>query len=208
MIPRYYDVTQGEVKIDGINVKDLDLDSLRKKIGFVDQETFLFSKTIKENIAFGNPDVSDEEIFEVAKIAQIHEFILGLPDGYDTCVGEKGITLSGGQRQRIAIARTILAKPLIVIFDDSLSAVDVATEKEIQKALENFIKNQTTIIVTQRLTTTSKVDKCIILKDGQIIEEGVHNELLEKEGVYSKLFESQIDGIMDLTVLQEEVVVG
>ena len=208
LIPRYYDVNQGVVKIDGIDVKDLELDSLRKKIGFVDQETFLFSKTIKENIAFGNPDVSDEEIFEVAKIAQIHDFILGLPEGYDTCVGEKGITLSGGQRQRIAIARTILAKPLIVIFDDSLSAVDVATEKEIQEALENFIKNQTTILVTQRLSTTSKVDKCIILKDGQIIEEGVHKELLEKEGVYSKLFESQIDGIMDLTVLQEEAAIG
>ena len=181
------------------------LDSLRKKIGFVDQETFLFSRSIKENISFGNPNVTDEEIYKVAKIAHIHEFIQSLPEGYDTIVGERGITLSGGQRQRIAIARTILAKPLIVIFDDSLSAVDIATEKEIQLALDNFIKNQTTIIVTQRLTTTSKADKCIILKEGQIVEEGVHEELVNSDGYYSKLFESQIDGIMDLSVLQEVI---
>ena len=202
LIPRYYDSNAGNIKIGGVDVKRFELESLRKHIGFVDQDTFLFSKTIRDNIAFGKPEAKQEEIEEVAQIACIHDYILTLPDQYDTIVGERGITLSGGQRQRISIARTLLAEPLIVVFDDSLSAVDVATEKEIRTALNRFIKNQTTIIVTQRLSMTAQVDTCLILKDGEIIEQGNHADLLQLNGTYAKLYASQIDGIMDLSMLE------
>ncbi|MFX0012817.1 MAG: ABC transporter ATP-binding protein, partial [Candidatus Hermodarchaeota archaeon] len=172
LIPRFYDVTKGAVKIDGINVQNLKLESIRKKIGFCDQETFLFSRSIGENIAFGNPLAKKEEIIQVAKISQIHEFIESLPDGYDTIIGERGITLSGGQRQSLSIARTLLADPLIVIFDDALSSVDIKTERKIQDALEALLRNRTTIFITQRLSTIKFSDWIVIMDKGTIAEQG------------------------------------
>ncbi|MHA2366280.1 MAG: ABC transporter ATP-binding protein, partial [Candidatus Hodarchaeales archaeon] len=205
LVPRYYDPNEGTLYIDGINIKSLKLQSLRKNIGFVDQESFLFARSIRDNIAFGKPDATDNDILDVARLACIHDFIMTLPDGYNTVVGERGLTLSGGQRQRLSIARTLLANPKIVIFDDSLSAVDVGTEREIQQALDNLLKQHTTIIVTQRLSLTQNADFCIVLKKGRIIELGSHQELLKLNGLYSELFKTQVDDIMDLTVLLEVV---
>lgn len=204
LIPRYYDSKIGTVMIDSINVKNYKLNSLRKHIGFVDQETFLFSKTIRENIAFGKPDANLEEITEAAKAAQIHDYVMTLPDQYDTPLGERGVNLSGGQRQRLSIARALLADPTIVILDDSLSAVDIKTEHEIQKALDILLKDRTTIMVTQRLSTTSSADKIIIINKGKIVEKGTHSELLSQNGIYSSLFETQIDGIIDLSQIQQK----
>lgn len=203
LIPRFYDVSSGSVRVDGIDVREVKLRKLRRNIGFVDQESFLFSRTIAENIAFGRPDASFEEIQRCAKIACIHDFIVGLPEGYDTIVGERGVTLSGGQRQRLSIARTLLADPKIVIFDDSLSAVDVQTEKAIQQGLNQILKGHTTIVVTQRLSVTQNADYCIVMSNGQIVEVGKHQELLANEGAYARLYQSQVDGIMDLSVLND-----
>jgi ABC-type multidrug transport system fused ATPase/permease subunit len=203
LIPRFYDVTAGVVKIDGIDVRKLKLESIRKRIGFCDQETFLFSKSIGENIAFGDPQATKEEIIQVAKISQIHKFIESLPDGYDTIIGERGVTLSGGQRQRLSIARALLADPEIVIFDDILSAVDIKTEKKIQEALEALLKNRTTIFITQRLSTIKFTDWIVIMDKGIIAEQGTHTDLLSNNGIYKRLFETQVDGIIDLEILEE-----
>ncbi|MHA1974870.1 MAG: ABC transporter ATP-binding protein [Candidatus Hodarchaeales archaeon] len=203
LIPRFYDVldNDGEILLDGIDIRKLKLDSLRKAVGFVDQETFLFSRSVHDNIAFGCPRATRYEVIEVAKIARAHEFIKKLPKGYDTVIGERGVTLSGGQRQRISIARALLANPLIVIFDDSLSSVDVKTEIEIRKATKDLLKNRTTIIVTQRLSTIKTADKIIILDKGKIVEAGTHNELLALNGVYSRLVHSQQDGLINLALV-------
>jgi ABC-type multidrug transport system fused ATPase/permease subunit len=203
LIPRFYDVTKGSVKIDGEDVRNLKLESIRKKIGFCDQETFLFSRSIGDNIAFGNPLAPKEEIIRVAKVSHIHEFIESLPEGYDTIIGERGITLSGGQRQRLSIARALLADPLIVIFDDALSSVDIKTEKKIQDALEALLENRTTIFITQRLSTIKFTDWIVIMENGTITEQGTHTDLLSKNGLYKRLFETQIDGVLDLEILEE-----
>jgi len=203
LIPRFYDVTKGSVKIDGKDVRNLKIESIRKKIGFCDQETFLFSRSIQENIAFGNPMATKEELTQVAKISQIHEFIESLPEGYDTIIGERGITLSGGQRQRLSIARALLADPLIVIFDDALSSVDVKTEKRIQDALKALLENRTTIFITQRLSTIKFTDWIVIMDKGTIAEQGTHADLLSKNGTYTRLFETQIDGVLDLEIIEE-----
>jgi ABC-type multidrug transport system fused ATPase/permease subunit len=203
LIPRFYDVTSGVLKIDGINVRNLKLESIRRKIGFCDQETFLFSRSISENIAFGNPQATREEIIQVAKISQIHDFIESLPDGYNTIIGERGVTLSGGQRQRLSIARALLADPLIVIFDDILSSVDIKTERKIQEALEALLKNRTTIFITQRLSTIKFVDWIVIMERGIIAEQGKHADLLSQNGIYKRLFETQIDGIIDLEIIKK-----
>lgn len=203
LIPRFYDVTNGAVKIDGIDVRNLKLESIRKRIGFCDQETFLFSRTIEENIAFGNPQATKEEIIQIAKISQIHDFIESLPEGYNTIIGERGVTLSGGQRQRLSIARALLADPLIVIFDDALSSVDVKTERKIQDALEVLLKNRTTIFITQRLSTIKFSDWIVIMDKGTIAEQGKHIDLLSKNGIYKRLFETQVDGILDLEIMEE-----
>ena len=192
------------VKIDGIDVRNLKLESIRRRIGFCDQETFLFSRSIGENIAFGNPLASKEEIVQVAKISQIHEFIESLSDGYDTVIGERGVNLSGGQRQRLSIARALLADPLIVVFDDVLSAVDVKTERKIQEALEALLKNRTTIFITQRISTIKFTDWIVIMDKGNIAEQGTHIDLLSKNGIYKRLFETQVDGVVDLEVIKEE----
>lgn len=203
LIPRFYDVSKGAVKIDGIDVRKLKLESIRKKIGFCDQETFLFSRSIRENIAFGNPLATNEEIIQVAKVSQIHNFIETLPEGYDTVIGERGITLSGGQRQRLSIARALLADPLIVIFDDALSSVDVKTERKIQNALEALLKHRTTIFITQRLSTIKYSDWIVIMDKGTVAEQGTHSDLISKNGIYKRLFDTQIDGILDLEIIEE-----
>ena len=202
LIPRFYDVTKGAVKIDKLDVRNLKLESIRKKIGFCDQETFLFSRNIGENIAFGNPLATEEEIIQVAKVSQIHEFIESLPNGYNTVIGERGITLSGGQRQRLSIARALLADPLIVIFDDALSSVDVKTERKIQEALKALLENRTTVFITQRLSTIKFTDWIVIMDKGTIAEQGTHTDLLSKNGIYKRLFETQIDGVLDLEIIE------
>ena len=191
LIPRFYDVTEGGITIDGHDIRDVKLKSLRQQIGIVLQETFLFSASIKENISYGKPDATDEEIERVAKVAGAHDFIMSLPDKYETRVGERGITLSGGQRQRIAIARALLLNPRILIFDDSTSSVDVETEHEIQQALQTLLKNRTTFIITQRVSTIKNATRIVVFENGQIVEEGSHEELLARDGIYAKIYRTQ-----------------
>ena len=192
LIPRFYDVTGGRVTIDGCDVRDLTLASLRRHIGIVMQETFLFSTTIRENIAYGRPDASMEEVEAAARAAAAHEFIMELPQGYDTVVGERGVGLSGGQRQRVAIARALLADPRILILDDSTSSVDLETEREIQEALQRLMEGRTTFIIAQRLSTVQQADKILVLDGGMIVQEGTHAQLVRQGGVYQKILESQI----------------
>ena len=187
LIPRFYDVDKGDIKIDGKSIYDIKLDSLRKNIGVVQQEVFLYTGTIKENIKYGKQDASDEEVIEAAKKANIHEFIMGLKDGYDTYIGERGIKLSGGQKQRISIARVFLKNPPILILDEATSALDNVTEYLIQKSLEDLCKNRTTIVVAHRLSTIKNADEIIVLTDKGIEERGSHTELIEKGGIYTEL---------------------
>jgi len=191
LIPRFYDVTEGNITIDGRDIRDVTLRSLRQQIGIVLQETFLFSASIRENISYGRPNSTMEEVVQVAKIAGAHDFIMSFPDKYETKVGERGTTLSGGQRQRIAIARALLLNPRILIFDDSTSSVDVETEHEIQKALQILLKNRTTFIITQRVSTIKNATRIIVFENGCIAEEGTHEELLEKNGIYAKIYRTQ-----------------
>jgi ATP-binding cassette subfamily B multidrug efflux pump len=194
VLPRFYDPDSGKILIDGIDIKSIKLSNLRSHIGMVMQETFLFSDTIRENIAYGKPDATQEEIVNAAKIAQIHDFIEGLPDGYDTRVGERGVGLSGGQKQRVAIARAILTNPAIIILDEATSSVDTATEKAIQASMKEIMKGRTVFVIAQRLSTIKNADKIIVLEDGQIVETGTHDELINKEGYYSKIYELQFKG--------------
>ena len=187
LIPRFYDVDKGDIKIDGKSIYDIKLDSLRKNIGIVQQEVFLYTGTIKENIKYGKQNASDEEVIEAAKKANIHEFIMGLKDGYDTYIGERGIKLSGGQKQRISIARVFLKNPPILILDEATSALDNVTEYLIQKSLEELCKNRTTIVVAHRLSTIKNADEIIVLTDKGIEERGSHIELIKKGGIYENL---------------------
>lgn len=191
LVPRFYDVSSGRVLIDGIDVRDYKLTDLRKQVGIVLQEVFIFSDTIRGNISYGKPNASEDEIIEAAKAAQIHEFILSLPNGYDTIVGERGITISGGQRQRVSIARTLLTDPKILILDDSTSNVDAQTESLIRKALENLRKNRTSLIITQRASTCESVDRVVVMDKGRIIAQGKHRDLLTSSEEYRHLIESQ-----------------
>lgn len=184
LMARFYDVTEGEVFVDGINVKDLEYNSLRQQIAIVFQETFLFSDTIAANIAFAKPDASQEEIERAAKIADAHDFIMEMPEGYQTVVGERGIGLSGGQKQRIAIARAILCNSQILVFDDSTSSVDMETEHQIQQMLKEIMDNRTTLIIAHRISSVKDADEIIILQDGEIIERGTHDQLIELKGKY------------------------
>ena len=191
LLPRFYEVLSGEITIDGINIKDFSLSSLRTKIGIVAQDVFLFAGTIKENIAYGKQEATDEEIIEVAKLANIHDFITTLEDGYDTYVGERGIKLSGGQKQRVSIARAFLKNPPILILDEATSALDNVTEMQIQQALERLSNGRTTIVVAHRLSTVKNANKIIVITTEGIVEEGTHQELIDKNGVYANLYQFQ-----------------
>ncbi|MFD4708006.1 ABC transporter ATP-binding protein [Gottfriedia sp. NPDC058432] len=191
LIPRFYDVTKGSIKIDGVDIRDYDLKSMREKIGIVLQDNFLFSDTVKSNIRYGNPSASEEEIIAAAKAANAHDFIMSLPDGYDTLVGERGVKLSGGQKQRVAIARVFLRNPSILIFDEATSALDLENERYIQDAIHELAMNRTTIFIAHRLSTITHVDKIVYIDQGQIVEIGSHEELMAKKEAYYHLFEIQ-----------------
>ena len=193
LIPRFFDVSSGVIKIDGVDIKDYDVKSLRKNIGIVPQETFLFSGTILQNIKYGKRDATFEEIKEAAKKANAHEFIKKLEDGYNTEIGERGVNLSGGQKQRIAIARAILENPQILILDEATSALDNESEKLVQDALEKLMENKTTFVIAHRLTTIENSDKIVVLQQGEIKETGTHAELLEKNGLYKSLYNKNFD---------------
>ncbi|MBK5242864.1 ABC transporter ATP-binding protein [Clostridium sp.] len=194
LIPRFYELTDGNILIDGHSIKDVTLKSLRQNIGIVQQEVFLFAGTIKENILYGRPEATDEDIIEAAKNANIHEFIISLYDGYDTNIGERGVKLSGGQKQRMSIARVFLKNPPILILDEATSALDNATEMIIQKSLENLSKGRTTLVVAHRLSTIRNADEIVVITDNGIQEKGTHDELIECEGIYSKLYNAQFKG--------------
>lgn len=191
LIPRFYDVTSGRVTVDEIDVRDVTLESLRRQTGIVLQETFLFSASIKDNISYGKSDATTAEIVAAAKAARIHDFIVSLPNGYDTLVGERGVGLSGGQKQRVAIARALLMNPRILILDDSMSSVDTETEYQIQLALEELMHNRTTFVIAQRLSTVKNADQIIVLQNGRIVEQGTHQELLEQGGIYREIYDLQ-----------------
>ena len=194
LLARMYDVDAGEILIDGHNIKDLTLESLRKNIGVIEQDIFLFSTTIKENIKYGvDREISDEEIVEYAKAAQAHEFIMSFKEGYDSIVGERGVTLSGGQKQRIAIARAFLANPKILILDDSASAIDAQTEEKIQKAMDKLLENRTVFIITHRLATIKRANKIIVLRKGKIVAQGHHDQLLKTSEDYRRVFGRHLD---------------
>lgn len=195
LLPRFYDVNQGKVTIDGSDVRDLSLKSLRKAIGIVQQDVYLFSGTVKENIAYGKPKASDEEIIEAAKKANIHDFILSLPQGYDTFVGERGARLSGGQKQRISIARVFLKDPKILILDEATSALDNESERHIQKSLEELAKNRTTVTIAHRLSTIKNADEIIVISDNGLAERGNHESLMKQDGVYAKYYRLQFEGL-------------
>jgi ATP-binding cassette subfamily B protein len=192
LIPRFYDVTEGRITIDGIDVRDVQLASLRRQVGVVLQESLLFSATIRENIAYGRPDVPDESIVAAAKAANAHDFIMEFPEGYDTTIGERGVTVSGGQRQRIAIARALLIDPRILILDDSTSSVDTKTEYLIQEALDRLMEGRTTFVIAQRLTTVQHAHQILVLDRGEIAERGTHAELLERGGLYAEIYRLQL----------------
>ncbi|NHJ06211.1 MAG: ABC transporter ATP-binding protein [Candidatus Heimdallarchaeota archaeon] len=194
LLARMYDTDKGKILIDGINIRNVTLESLRRNIGVIEQDIFLFSTTIKENIAYGaDHTVTDEEVMEYAKAAQAHEFIMSFKDGYDTLVGERGVTLSGGQKQRIAIARAFLANPKILILDDSASAIDAETEEQIQKAMDNLLQNRTVFIITHRLSTIKRANKIIVMRKGKIVSDGYHEELLKTSEDYRRVFGRHID---------------
>lgn len=194
LIPRFYDVTEGQVTIDGHDVRDVTLDSLRKQIGIVLQETTLFAGTIRENIAFGRPEASMEEIVAAAKAAEAHDFISAFSDGYDTQVGERGVTLSGGQKQRIAIARALLLDPCILILDDATSEVDYETEYRIQRALERLMEDRTSFVIAQRIATVLNADQILVLDRGKVAARGVHEELMRDSPIYAEIYYSQLEG--------------
>jgi ATP-binding cassette subfamily B protein len=192
LIPRFYDVREGAVLVDGIDIRDVDLPSLRRQIGIVLQTSLLFSDSIRDNIAYGRPDASMDEIIAAAKAAQAHEFITEMPEGYDTVVGERGVTLSGGQRQRVAIARALLLDPRILILDDSTSSVDTQTEHLIQRALDRLMDGRTTFVIAQRLSTVRRADQILVLDQGEIAERGTHDDLLAQNGLYREIYELQL----------------
>jgi ATP-binding cassette subfamily B protein len=190
LLSRFYDPREGTVLIDDLDVKKYKLKSMRKQIGLVLQETFLFNATIKENIAFGRPDAKEEEIIEAARTAKIHEFIASLPDGYESRVGDRGITLSGGQKQRVAIARTLLIDPSILIFDDSTASIDAETEAQIQEALNILSKGRTTLIISQRISSVHYADRILVFEGGEIIQDGSHETLIAEVGLYKEIYDT------------------
>ena len=206
LIPRFYDPTSGVIAIDGHDLRDVTIDSLRRQIGIVLQETNLFTGSIRDNIAFGRPEASDEEVIAAAKAAAAHDFILEFPQGYDTPVGERGTTLSGGQKQRIAIARALLLDPHILILDDSTSSVDLVTEYKIQKALDRLMKGRTSFVIAQRISTVLNADQILVLDKGAIAARGTHEELMEDSEIYAQIYQSQL--VEDVHLSEEESAVA
>ena len=192
LIPRFYDVTGGKIAIDGVDIRDMTIASLRQNVGIAQQDIFLFSGTIKDNVSYGAVSADMDQIETVSKAAHLHEFIVTLPDGYNTWVGERGLTLSGGERQRLAIARTLLINPSILILDDSMSSVDAETEKLIREALSILIKGRTTFIITHRIPIIKNADLILMLRDGKLVESGKHDELMAKEGHYYQTYQTQL----------------
>ena len=190
LIPRFYDTTSGEIFIDGRELKGITLQSLRSNIGIVQQDVYLFSGTVYENIAYGRPEASREEVMEAARMAGAHGFISELKDGYDTYVGERGVKLSGGQKQRISIARVFLKNPAILILDEATSALDNESEVVVSQSLERLAIGRTTVTIAHRLTTIQNADRILVLSEGRIVEAGNHRELLEKKGIYHQLYTS------------------
>jgi ATP-binding cassette subfamily B protein len=203
LVPRFYDVQSGSVTLDGVDVRSLSLRSLRSEIGIVTQDPFLFSATVRENIGFGTPDATDEEIERAARLAQAHEFVAALPQGYDTVIGERGITLSGGQRQRIAIARALVVDPRILILDDATASVDATTEMRIRAGLEEAAKGRTTIIVAHRLSTIALADEIVVLEGGRVAARGSHDDLVEANDVYREIYEH---GMLERVIHEREEV--
>ncbi|MFP7359654.1 ABC transporter ATP-binding protein [Kurthia gibsonii] len=192
LIPRFYDVTGGSIKIDGQDIRDLTIESLRRNIGIVQQDNVLFSDSIKENILMGNPQATDEEVYAAAKAANAHDFIMSFPDGYDTLVGERGVKLSGGQKQRVAIARVFLKNPPILILDEATSALDLESEALIQESLDRLAHNRTTLIVAHRLSTITHADQIMLIDHGEVKEHGTHQQLMQASGAYHDLFQVQV----------------
>jgi len=192
LIPRFYDVDEGRVTFDGVDVRDIDQAHLRQHIGMALQESVLFSGTIRDNIRYGRPEASDEEVVAAARAAQAHDFIVEFPEGYDTVVGQRGVNLSGGQKQRVAIARALLTQPAVLILDDSTSSVDVETEAKIQEALEGLMRNRTSFVIAQRISTVLTADKILVLDDGRIAAEGTHRDLLVSSPIYREIYDSQL----------------
>ena len=195
LIPRFYEVTSGALLVDSIDVRDLKIQDLREAIGMVPQETILFSGTVKENIAYGRLDATDEEIEQAARAAHAHEFVMEFPDAYNTIVGERGVKLSGGQRQRIAIARALLKNPAILILDEATSSLDSESERLVQDALEHLMQGRTTFVIAHRLSTVRRADRIIVLNEGRIVEEGTHEALLANAGLYKQLHDIQFRDI-------------
>ncbi len=205
LIPRFYDPSSGSIEIDGVDICTIQQDSLLAQIGIVPQETILFSGTVRDNIRYGKPGASDEDVIAAAKAAQAHDFILALPQGYDTHIEERGVNLSGGQKQRIAIARAIILNPKILILDDSTSSVDVETETKIQDALQEMMKNRTSFVVAQRISTVLRADKIIVIDDDRIVAEGTHAELIHTSPIYQEIYESQLGNGFGEELLQAAV---
>jgi ATP-binding cassette subfamily B protein len=205
LLPRFYDVSEGQVLIDGQDVRDVQIESLRRQIGIVLQETNLFTGAIRDNIAFGRPDASEAEVIEAAKAAAAHEFIMSFPDGYATAVGERGATLSGGQKQRVAIARALLLNPRILILDDSTSSVDVATEVQIQQALHRLMQGRTSFVIAQRISTVLNADQILVLDKGRIVAQGRHADLMENSEIYAEIYRSQLVEDASTTIVAEPV---
>jgi subfamily B ATP-binding cassette protein MsbA len=191
LLPRFWDVTQGSIRLDGVDVRELRLADLRGAVGLVPQEPALFSGTVRENIAYGRPGAAAEEIETAARVAHAHEFIVRLPQGYDSVVGERGVKLSGGQRQRIAIARAVLKNPAVLILDEATSNLDTESERLIEDAMEKLLAGRTTLIIAHRLSTVRRADRLVVLDHGRIVEEGTHAELLTRGGLYARLYQRQ-----------------
>jgi ATP-binding cassette subfamily B protein len=196
LVPRFYDVAGGKVTWNGVDIRDVKQSDLLHQVGVVPQETILFSGSVRDNIRYGRPSASDEEVIAAAQAAQAHDFIMNLPNGYDTRIEERGVNLSGGQKQRIAIARAILLRPTVLILDDSTSSVDVETETKIQNAMKDWMQDSTSFVVAQRISTVLHADKILVVDDGQIVAQGTYSELMKSSQVYQEIYASQLgDGV-------------
>ena len=204
LLPRLYDVLEGSVRINGINVKDIDLTYLRSNIGVVTQEAYMFNGTIRDNLLFAKSDATQEELENACRIANIHDFIISQPDGYETQVGNRGLKLSGGEKQRLSIARVILKDPKILILDEATSSLDSISESSIQSALDILMKGRTSIVIAHRLSTILQADRILVISDGKIAEEGDHEELIAMNGVYKQLYETQFRKVIDMETNRQE----